>query len=472
MIDRNQLYINGEWVSSAGNGTIDVVNPFTEATIAQIPAGSLDDVACAVKAARGAILGWANTPVEKRVNFLEKVHQGLLARQDEIAELITAEVGMPLKMSKRIQAFLPAAVLDSCCKLAMSYPFERTLSNSTIYKEPVGVVACITPWNYPLHQVVAKVAPALLAGCTVILKPSEVAPLTAFLLAETMDAAGLPPGVFNLVTGEGPIIGEALVRQEGVDMVSFTGSVDAGKRVAALSAESVKRVALELGGKSASVILDDADLAKAVKGTINACFLNSGQTCNALTRMLVPEDLYDEVVRLSVELCKSFTLGDPQNAETRLGPLVSEGQRSRVQTFIQTGLQEGADLLCGGPEPPTGFTHGYFVQPTILGKVTSDMTVAQSEIFGPVLSIMTYRTEDEAIKIANDSRYGLGGAVWSGSHERALKVAKEMRTGQVDINGGAFNLMAPFGGFKQSGYGRELGEFGLEGFLEVKSVQC
>ena len=472
MIDRNQLYINGEWVSSADNGTIEVVNPFTEATIAKIPAGSCADVELATKSASRAFPGWANTPIEKRVHLLEKVHQGLVARQNEIAELITSEVGMPLKMSKRIQAFLPAAVLESCCKLAMSYPFERTLANSTIFKSPVGVVACITPWNYPLHQVVAKVAPALLAGCTVVLKPSEVAPLTAFLLAEVIAEAGLPPGVFNLVTGDGPKIGEALVRHDDVDMVSFTGSADAGKRVAAVSAESVKRVALELGGKSASVILDDADLAKAVKGTINVCFLNSGQTCNALTRMLVPEGLYDEVVNLSVELCKSFKLGDPQDADTRLGPLVSEGQRSRVRKYIQVGLKEGADLLCGGPEAPTELAHGYFVQPTIFGKVTSDMTIAQSEIFGPVLSIMTYRNEADAIKIANDSRYGLGGAVWSGSNERAMKIAKEMRTGQVDINGGAFNLMAPFGGFKQSGYGRELGEFGFEEFLEVKSVQC
>jgi betaine-aldehyde dehydrogenase len=261
------------------------------------------------------------------------------------------------------------------------------------------------------------------------------------------------------------------VRQDEVDMVSFTGSVDAGKRVAAVSSESVKRVALELGGKSASVILDDADLAKAVKGTINACFLNSGQTCNALTRMLVPESLYDEVVSLSIEICKSFKLGDPREADTRLGPLVSEIQRSRVRRYIETGLEEGADLLCGGPEAPTGLAHGFFVQPTILGKVTSAMTVAQSEIFGPVLSILTYRTEDEAIRIANDSRYGLGGAVWSGNKERAMKIAKEMRTGQVDVNGGAFNLLAPFGGFKQSGYGRELGEFGFEEFVEVKSVQ-
>ncbi len=472
MIDRNQLYINGEWVSSAGNGTIEVVNPYTETCMAKIPAGSSDDVERAATAARSAFSGWANTPVEKRVQLLERVHQGLLARQDEIAGLITAEVGMPLKMAKRIQAFLPPVVLESCCQLASSYPFETTLSNSTIFKEPVGVVACITPWNYPLHQVVAKVAPALLAGCTVVLKPSEVAPLTAFLLAEIIDEAGFPAGVFNLVTGDGARIGEALVRHAEVDMVSFTGSVEAGKRVAALAAESLKRVTLELGGKSASLILDDADLARAVKGTLNGCFLNSGQTCNALTRMLVPEELYAEVAQMSVELCASFKLGDPLAADTRLGPLVSAEQRARVRKSIRTGLEEGAELLCGGPEAPNELEQGYFVQPTILGRVTADMTVAQREIFGPVLAIMSYRTEVEAIRMANDSNYGLGGAVWSGDNARAMKVAKQMRTGQVDINGGAFNLLAPFGGFKQSGYGRELGEFGFEEFLEVKSVQC
>jgi len=471
MINKDQLYIDGKW-QPASQGTIDVVNPFTEATIAKIPAGSPQEVDHAVLSARAAFESWAGQPVAARVALLEKVRQGLEARQEEIAQLITAEVGMPLKMSKRIQASLPLMVLESFCKLAMSYPFESSIANSNIYKEPVGVVACITPWNYPLHQIVAKVAPALLVGCCVVLKPSEVAPLTAFLLAEVIDAAGFPPGVFNLVTGEGATIGEVLVRHDEIDMTSFTGSVVAGKRVAALSAEEVKRVTLELGGKSASVILDDADLAKAVKGTVNGCLLNSGQTCSALTRMLVPESHYDEAVTLAVDLCQAFKPGDPMADDTRLGPLVSAAQRERVRNFIRTGVKEGAELLCGGPDAPAGLARGYFVQPTILGKVTADMTIAQSEIFGPVLSIMTYRTEADAIKIANDSRYGLSGAVWSGSNERAMKVAKEMRTGQVDINGGAFNLLAPFGGFKQSGYGRELGEYGFEEFMEVKSVQC
>jgi betaine-aldehyde dehydrogenase len=448
-----------------------VVNPYTEACIARIPAGSVEDVERAVQAARDAFAAWAATPVAARVKLLTRVQQGLVARQAEIAALIAAEVGMPLKMARRIQAFLPAAELESCCQLAAAYPFSRTLGNSTIYREPVGVVAAITPWNYPLHQVVAKVGPALLAGCTLVLKPSEVAPLTAFLLAEIIDEAGLPPGVFNLVTGDGAGIGAALVGHEEVDMISFTGSVTAGKRVAAIAAAGVKRVSLELGGKSASLILSDADLLKAVKGTLNGCFLNSGQTCNALTRMLVPQELYPEVVKLAVELCQTFTLGDPLAEETRLGPLVSATQRERVRQFILSGLQEGAELLCGGPDAPVGLEQGYFVQPTIFGRVTAGMRIAQEEIFGPVLSIMTYRSEAEAIELANDSKYGLGGAVWSADAERAVRVAKELRTGQVDINGGAFNLLAPFGGYKQSGYGRELGEFGLEEFLQIKSVQ-
>jgi acyl-CoA reductase-like NAD-dependent aldehyde dehydrogenase len=470
MIKRDKLYINGEWVLTK-NGAIEVVNPYTEKTIATIPAGSGTDVDHATRSARSAFAEWAAQSIEQRAGLLKKIHQGLVARQDEIAQLITAEVGMPLKMSKRIQAFLPAAVLESYCKLAETFSFKKIDANSIVIKEPVGVVACITPWNYPLHQIVAKVAPALLAGCTVVLKPSEVAPLTAFLLAEIVAEAGLPAGVFNLVTGDGPAIGEALVKHKGIDMVSFTGSVEAGKRVASLAALDVKRVTLELGGKSASIILDDADIVKAVKSTVNGCFLNSGQTCNALTRLLVPEDRYDEVSEIAVDICKSFTLGDPSKPETKTGPLVSEKQRSRVRTFIEAGVKEGAVVLCGGSDAPQDVEQGYFVKPTILGRVTPEMTVAQSEIFGPVLCIMTYKSEDEAIRIANDSNYGLSGAVWSGDSERAMQVAKAIRTGQVDINGGAFNLLAPFGGFKQSGYGRELGEYGLDEFLELKSIQ-
>jgi betaine-aldehyde dehydrogenase len=338
-------------------------------------------------------------------------------------------------------------------------------------REPVGVVAAITPWNYPLHQIAAKVAPALAAGCTVVLKPSEVAPLTAFMLAEIIDSAALPAGVFNLVCGTGVVVGEALARHPGVDMISFTGSTRAGKRVSELAAASVKRVALELGGKSASVVLDDADFAKAIRATINACFLNSGQTCTAHTRLLVPVARYAEAARLAVEAAQGFTLGDPLSPDTRLGPLISDAQRERVRTHIRKGLAEGAELLLGGAAAPAGFGKGYYVQPTVFGRVKSRMTIAQEEIFGPVISILTYTDEDDAVRIANDTVYGLAGAVWSQDEARAQRVARRMRTGRVDINGGAFNMLAPFGGYKQSGHGRELGRYGLEEFLEIKSLQ-
>jgi acyl-CoA reductase-like NAD-dependent aldehyde dehydrogenase len=338
-------------------------------------------------------------------------------------------------------------------------------------REPVGVVACITPWNYPLHQIAAKVAPALAAGCTVVLKPSEVAPLNAFILAEVVHAAGLPRGVFNLVTGTGPEVGEALVRHPEVDMVSFTGSTRAGKRVAALGADAVKRVALELGGKSAAIILDDADLAAAVKGTLSACFLNSGQTCSAHTRMLVPESKYAEAARLATEEAARYTVGDPFGDTAKLGPLVSAEQRERVRDYIRKGVAEGAELLCGGPDAPPGLERGYYVQPTVFGRVDPASTIAQEEIFGPVLAIITYRDEEEAVRIANGTPYGLAGGVWSADEARALAVARRLRTGQVDINGGPFNMLAPFGGFKQSGRGRELGRYGLEEFLEYKSLQ-
>jgi betaine-aldehyde dehydrogenase len=332
-------------------------------------------------------------------------------------------------------------------------------------------VACITPWNYPLHQIVAKVAPALAAGCTVVLKPSELAPLNAFILAGIMAEAGVPPGVFNLVSGFGSVVGEAMTGHPGVDMVSFTGSTRAGRRISDVAAQSVKPVALELGGKSASVVLDDADLTAAVKATVNSCFLNSGQTCNAQTRMLVPENLYDRAVALAVEAGRSFTVGDPFGGQAKLGPLISEAQRERVRLYIRKGVEEGAELLLGGPEAPKGLDKGYYVQPTILGRVDPRSTIAQEEIFGPVLSVITYQSEDDAVRISNDTIYGLAAAVWSGDAERAKRVALRIRAGQIDINGGRFNPLAPFGGCKQSGHGRELGRFGLEEFLVTKSLQ-
>ncbi|MCC6212035.1 MAG: aldehyde dehydrogenase family protein, partial [Burkholderiales bacterium] len=388
-----------------------------------------------------------------------------------LASTIAQEVGMPIKLSARIQAGLPIANFANFAKILSGFSFEEKTGNSLVVREPVGVVGAITPWNYPLHQIALKVAPALAAGCTVVLKPSEIAPFNAFILAEVIEAAGLPKGVLNVVTGFGPTAGEALVKHPQVDMISFTGSTRAGKRISEVAAQTVKRVALELGGKSASVILEDADIAAAVKGTVNGCYLNSGQTCTALTRMLVPESKYEEAAKIAVESAKGFTLGDPLQETTRLGPLSSSMQRDRVREYIKKGQAEGAELLAGGADQPEGVPGGYFVKPTIFGKVKNSMTIAQEEIFGPVLSIIAYKDEEDAIRIANDSPYGLAGAVWSGDEARAQKVARRIRAGQVDVNGGAFNMNAPFGGFKQSGHGREAGVYGLEEFLEYKSLQ-
>jgi len=367
---------------------------------------------------------------------------------------------------------LPIANFANYAKIVREFSFEERVGNSLVVREPVGVVGAITPWNYPLHQIALKVAPALAAGCTVVLKPSEVAPFNAFVLAEVIEAAGLPKGVFNLVTGTGPQAGEALVKHPGVDMISFTGSTRAGKRISELAAQQVKRVALELGGKSASVILADADLAAAVKSTVNGCYLNSGQTCTALTRMLVPQSKYDEAAKLAAEAAAGFSVGNPLDEKTRLGPLSSQAQLERVRSYIKKGLDEGAELVAGGTEPPEGApAGGYYVRPTVFGRVKNSMTIAQEEIFGPVLAIIPYQDEEDAIRIANDTPYGLAGAVWSKDDARAQRVARRIRAGQVDVNGGAFNMNAPFGGFKQSGHGREAGVYGLEEFLEYKSLQ-
>ena len=471
MQDRDKLYIDGAWVSSTGSGTIDVVNSSTEEVIGRIPEGTPDDVDRAVQAAKAAFPAWAATSIEERGKFLQRVTEGLQARMMEIAQTVAGEVGMPMNLSMLIQAGLPTMTFGSMAQIVDEFPFEEQVGNSLVVREPVGVVGCITPWNYPLHQIAAKVAPALAAGCTVVLKPSEVAPLNAFILAEIIDEVGLPAGVFNLVTGVGPVVGEAIASHPDVDMVSFTGSTRAGKRVSELAAASVKRVSLELGGKSANVILDDADLQQAVTDGVGKCFLNSGQTCSALTRMLVPRSRLDEVERIAVEAAESYTPGDPFADGTRLGPLVSAPQRERVRSYIEKGIEEGAKLLTGGVEPPEGLDQGYYVRPTVFSEVRTDMTIAQEEIFGPVLSIIPYDTEDEAVEVANDTVYGLAGGVWSGDPERAKQVARKLRTGQVEVNGGSFNPLAPFGGYKQSGHGRELGKFGLEEFLEVKSLQ-
>ncbi|HEV2362406.1 MAG TPA: aldehyde dehydrogenase family protein, partial [Acidimicrobiales bacterium] len=393
------------------------------------------------------------------------------ARTPEIATIVAQEVGMPFVLSNLIQVGLPVMSFATAGQLATEFSFEEEIGNSLIVREPVGVVGCITPWNYPLHQIAAKVAPALAAGCTVVLKPSEVAPLNAFILADVIHDVGLPPGVFNLVSGAGTVVGEAIASHPLVDLVSFTGSTRAGRRVSELAAATVKRVTLELGGKSANVILPDADLEKAVTTGVGMCYLNSGQTCSAHTRMLVPRDKLAEVEEIAATAAATYTPGDPFGEATRIGPLVSAAQRDRVRGYINKGIEEGAKLIAGGAESPEGLDTGYFVQATVFSEVTRDMTIAQEEIFGPVLSIMPYDTEEEAIEIANDSIYGLAGAVWAGDEEKAKAVARKIRTGQVDINGGSFNPLAPFGGFQQSGHGRELGKFGLEEYLELKSLQ-
>jgi betaine-aldehyde dehydrogenase len=471
MILRDQFFINGRWVAPAGNDMIDVHNAGTGALMGRVPAGGEKDIAAAVSAARAAFDAWSATPAAQRAEVLQKISDGLKARSAELGATISQEVGMPIKLSGRMQAGLPIANFSNYAKILGSFSFESRNGNSLVVREPVGVVGAITPWNYPLNQIALKVAPALAAGCTVVLKPSEVAPFNAFILAEVIEAAGLPKGVFNLVTGYGPAAGEPLVKHPDVDMISFTGSTRAGKRISELAAQSVKRVALELGGKSASVILDDADLAAAVKTTVSYCYLNSGQTCTALTRMLVPESRYQEASRLAVEVAKGFAPGDPLQETTRLGPLSSQMQLERVRGYIRKGVEEGAELLTGGADAPEGVAGGYFVKPTVFGKVKNSMTIAQEEIFGPVLSIIPYKDEEEAVRIANDTPYGLAGAVWSADEARAQKVARRIRAGQIDINGGAFNMNAPFGGFKQSGHGREAGVYGLEEFLEYKSLQ-
>lgn len=471
MVIRDKLYINGKWVGPSCAEIFEVVNPANEEIIGTIPAARQQDADAAVMAARNAFGSWAATPVEERADWLDKIHAALKNRSEEMAELITAELGMPFKLTRMIQVGLPMVTLASYASHARTFPFEEKMGHSLIVKEAAGVVAAITPWNYPLHQIVAKLAPALAAGCTVVLKPSEVTPLNAFLLADIMDQIGLPAGVFNLVSGAGPVVGERLATHEDVDLISFTGSTRAGKRVAELAAGGVKRVALELGGKSPSVVLDDADLAEAVKGTVKSCFLNSGQTCSAWTRLLVPEDRYEEAAELAVQAAKKFHPGDPMDENARLGPLVSRRQYEKVMDYIRQGCDEGAALLLGGTDVPEGLEHGYYVQPTVFGRVTPEMSIAREEIFGPVLSIMTYRSEDEAVALANATPYGLAAGVWSADATRAMAVARRLRAGQVDINGAPYNTEAPFGGYRQSGYGREMGRFGLEEYLEVKAIQ-
>ncbi|MET9878086.1 aldehyde dehydrogenase family protein [Actinacidiphila glaucinigra] len=457
------MYIDGDWRPAAGSGTIDVVNPADEQVFATVPAGTADDVDAAVRAARAAFRGWAATPPAERAARIAALRDVLAARSEEIAETVTAELGAPLAFSRAVHAGLPVAVAGSYAELAATHPFEERIGNSTVLHEPVGVVGAITPWNYPLHQIVAKVAPALAAGCTVVLKPAEDTPLVAQLFAEAVHEAGLPAGVFNLVTGLGPVAGQALAAHEDVDLVSFTGSTAVGRQIAATAGAAVKRVALELGGKSANVVLPGADLAKAVNVGVANVMSNTGQTCSAWTRMLVHRERYEEAVALAVTAAAKYVPGE------RIGPVVNARQHERVLGYIAKGVEEGARLVAGGTEVPR--TRGYWVSPTVFADVTPEMTIAQEEIFGPVLSILAYEDEEDALRIANGTVYGLAGAVWAGDDAAAVAFARRMDTGQVDINGGRFNPLAPFGGYKQSGVGRELGPHGLTEYLQTKSLQ-
>jgi aldehyde dehydrogenase (NAD+) len=472
MVPMRENYIGGRWTPSASDRSIDVVNPATEAAIDQVPAGDPADVDQAVAAARSAFGAWSTTPPADRARFLEAAADLLDERSAAVAAAITGDMGSPITFARRVQVGTPLAVLRCYVALRAWFDFggER-VGNSLIVREPAGVVGAITPWNYPLHQIVAKVAAALAAGCTVVLKPSEVAPAAAYELADILHTVGLPAGVFNLICGTGPVTGEAIAAHSGIDAVSFTGSGAAGRRVAEVAAATVKRVTLELGGKSANVILPNAQLDTAVKVGVAKALTNAGQTCNALTRMLVHRDAYDEAVGLAARYAERYQPADPQLEDTRLGPLASAAQRDRVLSYLEKGLAEGARLATGGPQQPDGLPVGYYVRPTVFADVTPQMVVATEEIFGPVLCVLPYQTEQEAIDIANGTPYGLAAAVWSADQDHAVSVARQLRAGQVEINGGTFNTAAPFGGFGQSGYGRELGVHGMEEFLEIKSLQ-
>jgi acyl-CoA reductase-like NAD-dependent aldehyde dehydrogenase len=465
------LYLGGRWVSSSADASIEVVNPATEEVIGAVPVGSTEDAGRAVAAARNAFPLWAAASRVERARLLRKLHDELADRIEEIALTISTDVGTPIRSAQRIQAALPLTDIASMADILEQDELEERVGNSLVVREPAGVVAAITPWNYPLRQITSKIAPALAAGCTVVLKPSEVAPLVVQILFEAIDAAGFPPGVVNLVHGTGPVVGEALVAHPEVDAVSFTGSTTAGSRVAQTAARAIKRVALELGGKSANVILDDADLTTAVKVGVSNAFLNGGQTCTAWTRMIVPADRHDEALALAVKFASGFAPGDPLDPATKLGPMVSATQRDRARSFIEAGIDSGAQLAFGGPETPAGLDKGFYVAPTVFGGVDPDSVIAQEEIFGPVLSVIPHHGDEDALKIANNSRYGLHGAVWSADSKRALEFAKGVRTGQIDVNGGAYNPLAPHGGYKNSGIGREMGRHGMDEFLEVKAIQ-
>ena len=468
---QDRLYIGGEWVAATSRTRIDVHESGTGEVMAEVAETTELDIDRAVQAAAAAYPAWSATPPTERADYLEAISRGIAERTEELARSIAREVGTPIRHSRAIQVGNPIQIIAGTTRAIRDFQFQEEIGNVLVVCEPAGVVAAITPWNYPLQQVVAKVAPALAAGCTVVLKASEVAPLTAFMLAEIADAVGLPGGVLNVLTGTGSTAGEGLVSHPLVDLISFTGSTRAGRRISQLAAETVTPLTLELGGKSASVLLPDADIEKAAKFAVYNAFLNAGQTCTALTRLLVPQADQERAVAVAVDTALKLGLGDPLDESTRLGPLASQAQLERVRGYIRQGIAEGARLVTGGAESPQGLDRGYFVAATVFADVRPEMTIAQEEIFGPVLSVIPYRDETEALEIANGTRYGLAGAVWSGDQDRAVAFARRLRAGTIEVNGGAFNLSAPFGGVKQSGHGREFGRYGLAEFLVAKSLQ-
>ena len=472
MENKLNFYIDGKWVAPVGTPakSLDVINPASEEAYARIAMGSKLDVDKAVAAARRAFETYSHTSREERLALLQKITEIYQKRYTEMVETISKEMGAPVKFSKIAQAATGLAHFNETIRILKDFQFEQVKGSTAIIYEPVGVCGLITPWNWPINQITCKVAPALAAGCTMVLKPSEIAPMSALLFAEILDEAGVPPGVFNLVNGDGPTVGEAMSAHPGIDMMSFTGSTRAGIAVAKAAADTVKRVAQELGGKSANIILDDADLAKAVPQGVNSCFQNSGQSCNAPTRMFVPRAKQDEAVGLAKAAAEKNKIGDPFAEGVLMGPVVSGAQFDKIQALIKKGIDEGATLVTGGLGRPEGLNRGYFVRPTVFANVSNDMTIAREEIFGPVLSILPYDTEADAIKMANDTVYGLSGYVQSGNIERARNVASQLRTGNVHLNGAGPDFKAPFGGYKQSGNGHEWGEFGFEEFLEVKAV--
>ncbi|MGW9585910.1 aldehyde dehydrogenase family protein [Microbacterium sp. NPDC055455] len=469
--ERTRIFIDGRWTAPLGTEPpIEVTDAATGGRLGTVPAGGAGDVDRALAAAQAAGDEWRRTDPAERAAALEAVRDHLSARLDEIAEVISLEVGTPANISKKVQVGLPLATLQGFADAARAFAWERAVGNSAVLREGAGVVAAITPWNYPLHQLVGKVGGALAAGSTVVAKPASEAPLAAFALADAIEAAGLPAGVFNLVSGGGAAVGEALAGDPRVDLVSFTGSTAVGARIAALAAANVTRTSLELGGKSASIVLDDADLERAIRSSVGNAFLNSGQTCSAWTRLVVPRALQDRVIEIAIASAERLRLGHPLEDTTRLGPLVSAAQQRSVRAHIDRGVGL-ARLVTGGSQQPAALDSGFYVAPTIFADVDNSSPLGQEEIFGPVLSIIPFDSEEQAVAIANDSPYGLSGGVWSVDEDRAAAVARRIRTGQVDINGAAFNPVAPFGGVKSSGYGREFGEFGIEEFTVTKAIQ-